>query len=337
LHLVIGAGEFLGDQVAHALAADVPIISLNADADDETLSDAMSGIEIVHLCAETWPPAHKLRYRKAVPALFKRVLTAARSAGVRRIVQVSTADVYGPDHPGRVTEKSKPHPVHACERLKFFEEQWLRSAAQDLEVVTLRPARVFGAGEDWILPRLLNALVKGRLWLPGGGRSLQTFVSAGDVGRACLAAADRGRPGHSYLVCGFDASWRDLLESAARWVGVEPQISAMPYDLAYLKALLTEAVTPRGAVVWPGIYAVDVLAKPHYYDDSHSRRALTWSPSVGSFDQEMPRMAAYLAGVTNRPARRFTAAGAMDAAVPPSAALAPVDAATNRGDAPGAE
>lgn len=300
MHLVIGAGEFLGDQVTHALAGEVPVISLNADADDETLSDATSGIEVVHLCAETWHPAHKLRYRKAVPPLFKRLVEAARRARVRRIVHVSTADVFGPDHATRVTEKTKVHPVHAYERLKLFEEQWLLRAAQDLEVVTLRPARLFGAGEDWILPRLLSSLVRGRLWLPFGGRSLQTFVSAGDVGRACLAAAERGRPGHSYLVAGFDASWRDLLDSAARSVGIEPQISSIPYDLAYLKALATEAVTARGAVVWPGIFAVDVLAKPHYYDDSHSRRELTWSPSVGSFEQEMPRMATYLEGVTGR-------------------------------------
>jgi nucleoside-diphosphate-sugar epimerase len=303
LHLVIGAGEFLGDHVTHALAAEAPVISLNADADDQTLNDALTGIDVVHLCAETWPPAHKVRYRQAVPPLFKRLLEAARHARVRRIVYVSTADVFGPDHSGRVTEKTKTHPVHAYERLKLFEEQWLMRAGQDLEVVTLRPARVFGAGEDWILPRLLAALAKGRLWLPGGGRSLQTFVSAGDVGRACLAAAERARPGHSYLVAGFDATWRDLVALAARSIGIEPEISSMPYDLAYLKALATEAVTARGAVVWPGIYAVDVLAKPHYYDDSYSRRELTWSPSVGSFEQEMPRMAAYLAGVAGSEAR----------------------------------
>jgi hypothetical protein len=47
-------------------------------------------------------------------------------------------------------------------------------------------------------------------------------------------------------------------------------------------------------VVWPGTFATDVLGKPHYYDDSESRRQLTWSPSVGSFEQEMPRMASWL-------------------------------------------
>jgi nucleoside-diphosphate-sugar epimerase len=309
LHLVIGAGEFLGDHVTHALAGEVPVISLNADADDETLDDALSGIEVVHLCAETWAPAHKLRYRQAVPPLFKRLLEAAHHAHVRRIVHVSTADVFGPDHSSRVTEKTRLRPVHAYERLKLFEEKWFRKAALDVEVVTLRPARVFGAGEDWILPRLLGSLAKGRLWLPGGGRILQTFVAAGDVGRACLAAADRGRPGHSYLVAGFDATWRDLAELSAKSVGIEPEISSVPYDLAYLKALATEAVTARGAVVWPGIYAIDVLAKPHYYDDSHSRRELTWSPSVGSFEQEMPRMATYIAGVAHQPSKGAGEAG----------------------------
>jgi nucleoside-diphosphate-sugar epimerase len=298
LHLVIGAGEFLGDQVAHALSTEVPVIALNADADDETLADAISAIEVVHICAQTWSPAHRLRYRKAVPSILRRVVEAARQAGVRRIVHLSTADVYGPDHFARITEKSKLRPVHAYERLKLFEEHWLLDAAQDLEVVIVRPARVFGPGEDWILPRFMATLSRGRLWLPGGGRGLQTFVSGSDVGRACLAAADRGRPGHSYIVAGFDATWGDLVESAARAAGIKADIGSLPYDLAYLKALATEAVTAPGAVVWPGIYAIDVIGKPHYYDDSHSRRELTWSPSVGSFEQEMPQMAAWLEGLT---------------------------------------
>jgi nucleoside-diphosphate-sugar epimerase len=302
LHLVIGAGEFLGDHVLHALAGEVPVIALNADADAETLTDAIGGVEVVHMCAETWSPARRLHYRRAAPSLLKRVVDAARHAGVRRLVHLSTADVFGPDHFARINEKSKLRPVHAFERLKLFEEQWLLGAASDLEVVIVRPARVFGAGEDWVLPRLMSSAVRGRLWLPAGGRAMQSFIAAGDVGRACLAAADRGRPGHSYLVAGFDATWRDLLESAARTADIGADIMSLPYDLAYLKALATETVTSPGAVVWPGIYAVDVIGKPHFYDDSHSRRELTWSPSVGSFEQEMPQMARYLEGLAARAA-----------------------------------
>jgi 2-alkyl-3-oxoalkanoate reductase len=294
LHLVIGAGEFLGDHVSRALAADVPIIELNADVDEETLNDAISSVEVVLYCAQSWSPARRAHFRKRPPPTLQRVLAAAQHAKVRRIVHVSTADVYGPDHNVRINEKSRLKPVHAYERLRLNEEQWLLESAGKVEVVIVRPARIFGAGEDWILPRLMGSLAQGRVWLPGGGRAKQTFVSADDVGRACLAASDRGRPGHSYLVGGFDASWRDLLESAVRAVGVGGTIVNLPYDLLYLRAVAMEAVTAPGAVVWPGTFAIDVLGKPHYCDDSQSRRDLTWSPSVGSFEQEMPRMAAWL-------------------------------------------
>jgi nucleoside-diphosphate-sugar epimerase len=297
LQLVIGAGEFLGDQVSRALAAEVPVIELNADADDETLADAIGAAEVVINCAQTWSPARRLRFRKSAPPLLQRIVAAARRASVRRIVQVSTADVYGPAQPGLVNGKSRVHPVHAFERLKLFEEQWLIESAGDLEVVVVRPARIFGAGEDWILPRLMSSLARGRVWLPAGGRAKQTFVSAADVGRACLAAADRGRPGHTYLIGGFDASWRELLESAVRAVGVGGTIVNLPYDFLYLRALAIETATAPGAVVWPGTYAVDVLGRHHFYDDSVSRRELTWSPSVGSFEQEMPRMTAWLSAL----------------------------------------
>ena len=297
MHLVIGAGTFLGDHVTQALAAEVPVIQLNADADEETLADAISSVEVVLNCTQSWSPARRLRFRKSPPAQLERIVAAARRARVRRLVHVSTADVYGSDKFARVNEKSRVQPRHAYERLRLYEEQWLLEAADAVEVVILRPARIFGAGEDWILPRLMGALARGRVWLPGGGRAKQTFVSAADVGRACLAASDRGRPGHSYLVGGFDASWRDLLDSAVRAVGVGGTVVNLPYDLLYLQALATETITAPGAVVWPGVYAIDVIGKPHQYDDSQSRRELTWSPSVGSFEQEMPLMTSWLSGI----------------------------------------
>jgi nucleoside-diphosphate-sugar epimerase len=305
LHLVIGAGEFLGDHVSRILAAEVPLIELNADADDETLRDAMRGVEVVHLCAEAWSPARRLRYRPGPPATLARTVEAARRAGVRRLVHVSTADVYGPDHFVRVNEKSRLRPSHPYERLMLLQESWLLDAADDLEVVVLRPARVIGAGEDWLVPRFMLALSRGRLWLPGGGRATQTFIAAADVGRACLAAADRGRPGHTYLVGGFDASWREFLQEACQAANIDCAIGNVPYDLAYLRALAEEMVTPVGAPLWPGIYAVDVVGKPHFYDDSHSRRELTWSPSVGSFEQDMPRLAGWLSSLV-RAARAAT-------------------------------
>ncbi|HET7421449.1 MAG TPA: NAD-dependent epimerase/dehydratase family protein [Candidatus Dormibacteraeota bacterium] len=297
MHLVIGAGEFVGRHVSRALATEVPVIELSADADDETLADAIAGVEVVVSCAQTVSPAHRLRYRKGPAPLLARLLEAAGRARVTRLVHVSTADVFGSDQATRVTEKSKVKPAQVYERLKLAEEDWLLENAGDVEVVILRPARVFGEGEDWILPRLMASMVRGRVWLPGGGRARQTFIAADDLGRACLAASDRGRPGHRYLVGGFDSTWQDFLISAARAVGFSAEVGSVPYDLAYLRALAVETTTPEGAAVWPGVFAVDAIGKPHIYDDSYSRRELTWSPSVGSLEQEIPAMTPWLSSL----------------------------------------
>lgn len=304
--------------MTRALAADVPVIELNADADDETLSDAISGVEVVVFAAETGAPGRRLRYRRAEPPHLGRVVAAANRARVRRFVHVSTADVFGSDHFARITEKSRVKPTHAFEKQKLFEEDWLLAHAGELEVVIIRPARVFGPGEGWLMPRLMAMAVHGRVWLPGGGRAKQTFVSAEDVGRACLAASDRGRPGHRYLIGGFDSTWRDYLASAARAVGFAADIASLPYDLMYARALAAETVAPRGAAVWPGLMAIDVWGKPHFYDDSHSRRELTWSPSVGSFEQEMPAMTPWLSSLPEvAAALRETPAPAYEATSPP--------------------
>ncbi|MGA7910695.1 MAG: NAD-dependent epimerase/dehydratase family protein, partial [Candidatus Dormiibacterota bacterium] len=174
MHLVIGSGEFLGDHVTTALAPEVPVIALNADADDETLADAFSGVEVVINCARSWSPARRLKFRKSPPSMLQRVLATAERARVRRIVHVSSADVYGPDHFTRITERSRLRPVHAFERLTLYEEQWLLSTARLVEVVVVRPTRIFGTGEDWILPRLMASVATGRVWLPHGGRATQT-------------------------------------------------------------------------------------------------------------------------------------------------------------------
>lgn len=294
MHLVIGAGEFLGRHVTRAMASEVPVIELSADADDETLADAITGVEVVVSCAQTVAPGHRLRYRKQAPPLLTRLVAAAQRARVGRLVHVSTADVYGSGQPARVTEKSALKPTHVYERLKLAEEDWLLANHGDLEVVILRPARVFGEGEDWIMPRLMMSMVQGRVWLPGGGRAKQTFISAEDLGRACLAASDRGRPGHRYLVGGFDSTWQVFLVSAARSIGFAADVASIPYDLAFMRALGVETMTPEGAAVWPGAFAVDVIGRQHIYDDSYSRRELTWSPSVGSLEQEMPAMTRWL-------------------------------------------
>lgn len=267
---VLGEDGFAGAHVAAALS----------EQGHEPAGEA-GPAELVVDCRELHPALLRLRPRRGPdPRLVQSVL-AARGAGTRRYVLLSTAAVYGPDQAGRLGESSPLRPVHGHERLRAGDEQWLRSVP-GIEVVVLRAAQAFGPGEP-LAQALFGQASGGKLRLPGGGRAPRTFIAGPDLGRAVAAAALRGRPGGLYLAGGFDACWRELFEAAAEAAGYRLRILDTPYDLAYVRATLNELRSGAGTYCWPNLYAVDLLARPNLLDDAPSRRALTWSPKVGSF------------------------------------------------------
>lgn len=316
MHLVIGAEGFAGGHVADALSKHFPIRLVVPpgytfthdsrryhvrEADLRTgdgLDAAMTGVDVVHMCAETWSPAVRLRYQRDPPLSLKWVVEAAQRANVRRLVHLSTIDVFGSEHKERLNETSLLRPLHHFERLKAREEEWLRAQGGELEVVIVRAARTFGPADRHLTLPLVRRLETGQLWLPAKGAIRQTFITGPDLGRAFTAAGFRGRRGSTYLVAGFDATWADLLEAAAFGLNRGLRVWDLPYDLAYLAASVREMRTRVGHPCWPSCFTIDVLSKPHLVDDSRSRRELTWSPQVSTFDEGMGELLTWYRGVT---------------------------------------
>lgn len=286
--VVVGAQEYAG---RHALAAIEGAAGVAADGDIER---AVEGAAVVLCCAVTWDAAHRLRVSRDPHPLLPRLVGACRQARVRRLVHLSTSLVVGPDHPGpgRITEATVPKPVHAFEKLKLREEEWLRAHQGDLEVVIVRTAIGFGS-HDRVLARMLGELERGSLRLANAGRARRTFLAGPDLGRALAAAAFRGRAGATYLVGGFDGTWQELFAIAAHVLGVPPKGHGIPYDLAYLSAAIRELRTPYGSECWPNLLTVDLQSKQHLYDDGRSRRELVWSPKIGSFEEGVMELAAW--------------------------------------------
>lgn len=279
--LVVGASGQPGRDALDAFQAVTETQGVEADGDIEAAAD---GAAVVVFCAPTWEPDRKPLGRRQPHPLLARALSAARQAGARRFVHLSTTAVFGPDHRGRITDSAAPRPRHAYERLKLHEEEWLRLNRGPLELVVVRAAARFGGG-DPILGRLLEQLEAGSLRLVNGGRARHGFLAGPDLGRALQAAAARGRPGGTYVAAGFEGTWRELLAMAAEVMGIPPRIRSIPYDLAYLAAAARWLRARAGDECWPNLYAVDLLAKNHLFDDARSRRDLSWSPQVGSFEE----------------------------------------------------
>lgn len=283
-HLVVGASGQLGRQVVGALRREGGIEVCEAELNQD-LAAAAVGVTVAHLTVDLRPPLRRHRALWSPPEELQRLVLALRTAGVRRLVHLSSAHVHGVSSSTPVDETTPSRPLHTCERLRLHDEEWLL-AQPGLEVVVLRPSHVLFFGEP-VLESLLAKLRSGRLNLPGGGRALRTFLLGADLGRAFAAAATRGRPGRAYLLAGFESSWRELLEGLASQLGLGGGLGSVPRPWAWLRAVVGWLRVPSGAESWPGPYTVELLGGGLLVDDARSRRELSWSPLISGLQEAL--------------------------------------------------
>ncbi len=164
--------------------------------DADTLETAMRGAEYVfHLAAqsnvlgaETDPD---YAFTTNVMGTY-RVLQAATRAGARRLVFTSSREVYGQPASLPVPEVAPLAPKNAYGASKAAGEMACRTAAArgGLEVVSLRLANVYGAGDSGrVIPLWLERAARGDDLLIYGGNQVLDFVWVGDTVTALIRAA----------------------------------------------------------------------------------------------------------------------------------------------------
>ena len=123
-----------------------------------------------------------------------RLLEAAKTAGVRRFIYLSTAHIYGAPLQGNIDETTLPRPVHPYAITHKVTEDFVLAAhdRKQIEGVVVRLSNGFGAPvtpdiDRWTL--LVNdlcrqAVTSGELRLSSAGTQLRDFITLGDVTRA---------------------------------------------------------------------------------------------------------------------------------------------------------
>jgi len=192
---------------------------------------------LVHLATVVDPiPDEALMARVNVEGT-RRVLDAAAAVGVRKVIRVSSAAVYGawPNNSVPLTEDAtlRPNPgfapaVHAAEIERLLGD-W-REAHPAVTVTTLRSAPVLGAGAERLPSRLL--LGRPPLRVRGAGPPVQV-VHVDDLVAALLLAVGDDLPG-TYNV------------AADGWLGADDARALLPRSLLpALPAELLERVLAR--------------------------------------------------------------------------------------------
>jgi nucleoside-diphosphate-sugar epimerase len=163
------------------------------------------------------------------------VLTAARDAGVRRVVFAGSSSVYGdtPVLPKR--EDMRPNPLSPYALQKLVAEQYCQmfSRLYGLETVTTRYFNVFGPRQQpgspysGVISLFIEALANGKApTILGDGRQTRDFTFVTDVVRGVLAACTAPNvSGEVFNVAvGGRISLLDLVGTLQRLLGtdVEP-------------------------------------------------------------------------------------------------------------------
>lgn len=260
------------------------------DLDTELPAEALAGCELVFHAAASLDPFPKLAdaWRTNVDGT-QRVLDAARAAGVRRLVHVSTEAVLLGGPPIRQADESWPLPskplgVYATTKGEA-ERRVLAANGGELATVIARPRLIWGKGDTTLLPKMIEAVQRGDFAWIGGGQHLTSTCHIDNCIEGLLCCAERGAPGEAYFFTdGEPIAFRAFVERLLETQGVRAPERSVPHWLAHAFSVVSDAayrwLRLRGAPALPH-YAFHLLAGDECtVSDAKARRELAYLGKV---------------------------------------------------------
>jgi nucleoside-diphosphate-sugar epimerase len=257
---------------------------VRGDLDDvAALGAGMSGCDVVfHAAAIVDEWGDDNHFHRVNVEGTSNVLAAARSAGVSRVVHVSTEAVLaGPTPLVRVNETtprpSDPYGPYA--RTKGLAEDAILAAnAPGFATIVVRPRFIWGQGDTSVLPKVVAAVRAGRFRWIEGGRYLTSATHVRNVCEGLILAAERGRGGEIYFVTdGPPMEFRAFLSALLATQGVQPGRRSLPRRLAQTLAVVVERIwTLFGLKAAPPVtrMSVKMIGEEVTLDDSKARKEL---------------------------------------------------------------
>lgn len=163
----------------------------------------------------------------------RRVLAAARAAGVRRVVFTSSAAAVGQREDGLPADESvrfnfSPSRFPYGYSKALAEEVVLEAAAQGQEAVILNPVVVMGPGDLNVISGGFVLNIKRLSWVVPVTSGGVAVTDVRDIARWHLAAAERGRSGERYLLGTWNVSYPEWFALIADVVGAARPGLPMP-------------------------------------------------------------------------------------------------------------
>ena len=263
--LVTGSSGFIGSHLCRALIEkgnfvrafhrsssnlrllqDLPVEHTLGDlTQPETIKKAVEDIDaIFHTAAHLGPRAEAGAMYAVTVEGTRLLLNAAEEAGVKRIVYTSSAAALGiPETPpsGRKqvalmdenhSWNLRPEDWPQAYSKYLAEREVQKAVARGLDVITVNPTNVLGAGDVY---RRSSSLVVwiARHTLPGMIEGGVNVVHIQDVVSGHLAALEKGKKGERYILGGENISLRELITLICQTAGVTAPQTTLPSGLLH--------------------------------------------------------------------------------------------------------
>lgn len=316
--LVTGASGLLGREVAgllvrrgHAVTTfqrrpsgvDGATDQCGSLTDDAAVRAAVRGAEaVVHLAAKVSFTGHAGEFDEVNVEGTRRLLLAAREAGVGDFVFVSSPSVAnsGAAIAGLGAEPADPVHAHGDYSRTKAQAELLALAADvpDFRVAAVRPHVVWGPGDTQLVERVLDRAARNRLPLLDAGAALIDTTYVDNAASAIAAALDRIGHIHGRALVVTNGEPRpvgELIAGICAAGGVPAPSWSIPGRVARLAGSVVERAWLRlGRQHEPPMtrFLAEQLSTAHWFDQRETRELLGWTPAV-SVDEGLARLADY--------------------------------------------
>ena len=210
--------------------------------DSESIETALQGCDTLYHAAalyDLWGLDEQVLMRTEVEGT-RCALEAALKAGVGKVVYTSTAIIVG-ERKGEVGTETTQHRgyfLSKYEQAKYEAEKVAMSYLDKrLPIVIVNPAGAYGPGDLKPTGRAVIDLLNGRM--PGLFRAITSIAYIDDVGAGHVLAANKGKIGERYILCGNTVTMQEWARLLCQLSGAKMP-PTVPVFLAGMSAFFGE-------------------------------------------------------------------------------------------------
>ncbi len=290
----VAALEARGDEVTtiQRTASEVGRRSVRGSiTDTAALAAACEGQQaVIHLAAKVGVTGDRSEYEEINVDGTRRLMSAARIAGVSTFVHVSSPSVAHTGDPLAGASAAPADPTgtrgHYATTKAEAELVALAASSDEIPVVAIRPHLVWGPGDTQLIGRIVQRARAGRLFLVGDGAALVDTTYVDNAAEALVAAMDRAGElaGRAFVVSnGEPRTVHELLLRITDAMGVEWSPRSVPTAVATVAGFVAERMwtaTNRDDDPPMTRFLAEQLSTAHWFDQRETRRSLGWAPAV---------------------------------------------------------